>query len=494
MIMENRNTSCREIRFVIAVLVLLLITSVPAKVFATADYTPSAWAAAKTAIAETAGIMPANFGGRPFTADITRRDFCELLIEGCRLFAYPLPEAPSVHPFADTRDEIPEMAYALGLTSGTAAGVFSPDLPLTREMAVVMLGRLRLLLQPEIQLLDKRQAEDILQRYAEDGGKISGWAKTAMADAYFRGIIGGTAIGVLSPLNNVTREQAVLLTLNTLAYCDASRLNGAGEAECYLPAPSGIFIPQSYRQGEVSLVWGEVPAAAGYEVVVYSGNVPVYSTGTKETSLNLGTSSGREDIFGDGSKTVRGAIGVIPLDEAGRPSVFQLWREFTVVPAASRRETVPSRSLPRYKSAAEALPNMRKIEVQVWQLAAGEKKPAAITLSVHKDVAGDVMEIFAEIFAGEEKFPIKSCYGYSFRGASQHSNGMAIDINPDENYFIGRDGTVKAGKLWQPGVNPYSIRPDGDVVRAFRKYGWHWSPDMHWSSGADYMHFSLSGT
>lgn len=50
------------------------------------------------------------------------------------------------------------------------------------------------------------------------------------------------------------------------------------------------------------------------------------------------------------------------------------------------------------------------------------------------------------------------------------------------------------GTLWKPGQNPYSIVPDGDVVQVFNRYGWHWSPDMHWSNGADYMHFSLFGT
>lgn len=140
---------------------------------------------------------------------------------------------------------------------------------------------------------------------------------------------------------------------------------------------------------------------------------------------------------------------------------------------------------------------MEDIEVRVWQLSpSGTKQTATITLTVHKKVAEDVKKIFEEIYNGKEKFPIKYCIGYSNRekSTSQHNLGLAIDINPDENYFIGRDGVIKAGKFWKPGENPYSILPDGDVVRAFKKYGWHWSPEMNWSNGADYMHFSLSGT
>lgn len=477
-------------------LILVLGILLPSLAFASADYSPSAWATTRIKIANTAGLMPEDFGQRQFTENITRGDFCELLINSCRLFTYPLPEVPPTHPFTDTQDTIPEQAFALGLTSGTAAGIFSPDLPLTREMAVVMLGRLRLLFQSELKLVDKLQAEQILQKYATDGDKLSGWARIAMADAYSRGIIVGTAIGVLSPGNNVTREQAVLLTLNTLAYCDESRLNAAGTAECFLPAPSGIYITQSYRQGEVNLTWGEIPAASTYEVRVSKDGILAYSERTEKCNLDLRTGSQQEDIFGNDLKTVRAVLEVIPLDEAGRPSVFSLRREFTVSPNVSQRgSSITSRSLPRFSSAAEALPHMRSIDVQVWQLASGTKKTATITLTVHKDVVEDVKGIFADIYKGKEKFPIKYAYGYAYRsGTSQHSSGLAIDINPDENYFIGRDGTIKVGKLWKPGVNPYSILPDGDVVRAFNKYGWHWSPDRHWSSGDDYMHFSLSGT
>ena len=98
-------------------------------------------------------------------------------------------------------------------------------------------------------------------------------------------------------------------------------------------------------------------------------------------------------------------------------------------------------------------------------------------------------------YTRDRKIPIKSCVGYAYRsGRSEHNNGTAIDINPAENYFVDREGKIKAGTLWKPGQNPYSIVPDGDVVQAFNRYGWHWSPDMHWSNGADYMHFSLFGT
>lgn len=364
-----------------------------------------------------------------------------------------------------------------------------------------MLGKLHTLLEPNYDLMDEQQAGQILQKYANDSAKISDWAKRYMADAYSRGIIAGTGNGVLDPKGNLTREQGVILTLNLLAYCDSVLFRELGIKECILPAPSGMYISPYYTKEDVNLTWSKVPSATEYEVRIYSNGTLAYATRTKDNSLDLRTSSPNvsvkpEDIFGKDRQPVRAALEVIPLDKKGTPSVFTLKQEFTVLASDSqRRGSTVDRSKIRFSSEAEALAYMEDIEVQVWRIVNGTKKTATITLKVHQAVADDVKKIFEEIYNGKEQFPIKSCVGFSWRGGtSQHNLGLAIDINPEENYFIGRNGTIKAGKLWKPGENPYSIIPGGDVVRAFNKYGWHWSPDMNWSNGADYMHFSLSGT
>jgi hypothetical protein len=471
---------------------------------AEAEHHPSAWALKKIEIAHKAGLISDDFGKSQFTGSITRRDFSELLINSCRIFAYPLPQVSKTHPFTDTQDEDVERAYFLGLINGTAEGIFSPDLPLTREMAVVMLGKLRILFQSE-QLMDENEAEEIIQKYAKDGDKLASWAKRYMADAYFRGIIAGTGDGSLNPKDPITREQAVILVLNLLAYCDASRIREAGVEECVLPAPSGMYIQEYYQHGEVNLAWSEIPAASAYEVRIYGNGTLAYTERTEDHNLDFGTGSQNnnpikaDNVFGNVRQTIRGVIEVIPVDHKGKLSIFSLKREFIVLPKDKPRETAvgsrSEKSVTRYRNGEEAFPHMKNITVQVWQLSSGKKVTGSITFKVHPDVFEDVKKIFAEIYNGKEKFPIKSCTGYANRGGnSQHNFGLAIDINPEENYFISRNGTIKAGKLWKPGENPYSILPNGDVVKAFKKYGWHWSPDMHWSSGSDYMHFSLSGT
>jgi putative cell wall-binding protein len=148
-----------------------------------------------------------------------------------------------------------------------------------------------------------------------------------------------------------------------------------------------------------------------------------------------------------------------------------------------------------YQNAAEAEANMVNISIDVWQLnTSGKKYPAKRTLTVNKAIADMVQSVFNEIFAGQEKFPIYSVGGYAWRGdnTSEHNWGLAIDINPNENYMITSKGEIVAGTFWDPANNPYSIPENGDVVTAFHKYGFTWGGNA-WRSSNDYMHFSYLG-
>ena len=68
--------------------------------------------------------------------------------------------------------------------------------------------------------------------------------------------------------------------------------------------------------------------------------------------------------------------------------------------------------------------------------------------------------------------------------------GLAIDINPEENYQIRNDGTILCGRLYKPGKNPYSIPMDGEFAHIMNKYGF---TQGIFSSSRDYMHFSYFG-
>lgn len=148
-----------------------------------------------------------------------------------------------------------------------------------------------------------------------------------------------------------------------------------------------------------------------------------------------------------------------------------------------------------YTSSSAASKNMKTIKVKTWDInSKGKKYTRYHYLTVHKNIAGTVEQIFKEIYNGKEKFPIKDVGGYSWRGdtsSSEHCEGLAIDINYNENaQFSGDTGKPLTGSLYKPGKNPYSIPADGDVVNAFRKYGFSWG---NWFYNPDYMHFSYFG-
>lgn len=116
------------------------------------------------------------------------------------------------------------------------------------------------------------------------------------------------------------------------------------------------------------------------------------------------------------------------------------------------------------------------------------------SLTIHKALADDVVAIFQEISsAGFCAYDVGS---YSWRqmaasgNRSHHSYGVAIDINPNENYMV-KAGKVVAGSCWDPTNNQYSFGPNSAVVQAFQKRGWVWGGS--WKSSKDYMHFSYTG-
>ena len=78
---------------------------------------------------------------------------------------------------------------------------------------------------------------------------------------------------------------------------------------------------------------------------------------------------------------------------------------------------------------------------------------------------------------------------------SQHSYGLAVDVNPVQNPYVSSDGWVR-NRFARPYVDRsrdlIGMIHDGDlVVRSFAAIGWEWGG--RWSSGKDYMHFSLLG-
>ncbi|HEX8832813.1 MAG TPA: M15 family metallopeptidase [Abditibacteriaceae bacterium] len=128
---------------------------------------------------------------------------------------------------------------------------------------------------------------------------------------------------------------------------------------------------------------------------------------------------------------------------------------------------------------------------------------------VHRELAGEVQQIFAEIFAA--RFPIarmipvaayswsddasmadnnSSAFNYRLAvgksNLSQHAHGRAIDINPVQNPYIKGDMVLPPGAVYDPAVAG-TLVADGPVVAAFEARGWVWGG--RWTTLKDWHHF-----
>jgi hypothetical protein len=139
---------------------------------------------------------------------------------------------------------------------------------------------------------------------------------------------------------------------------------------------------------------------------------------------------------------------------------------------------------------------------------------------VHKDVADDVVNIFAELY--EIGYPIRQMRLVSDFNAddwasieadntsafncrpvtgkkkkwSKHAYGKAIDINPIENPYISKRGHIshKASLKYRKRIHKVNTPEDratllknDSATKIFKKYGWKWGGD--WYTIKDYQHF-----
>jgi hypothetical protein len=162
-----------------------------------------------------------------------------------------------------------------------------------------------------------------------------------------------------------------------------------------------------------------------------------------------------------------------------------------------------------------SLDDLRLLDVDHWDV---DRQVRRGEMVVHADHAGAMFEVFRELF--EAHFPIErmqliddfdgsddasmaanNTSGFNCRTVtagqawSQHAYGLAIDINPVQNPYVGAGGEVHppAGRAHVDRSQHVEgmIHPEGSVVRAFERAGWSWGGD--WRSFKDYHHFSATG-
>jgi hypothetical protein len=135
--------------------------------------------------------------------------------------------------------------------------------------------------------------------------------------------------------------------------------------------------------------------------------------------------------------------------------------------------------------------------------------PGLAPFQVCKILSASIEEALLDLIAAGE--PIEQVIGYRVgktRGKpdeqglrtafSNHSYGVAIDINPQHNglydhcIHYGPECRLIRGGKWQPHNQHFSLNPDGPVVSRFKQEGFRWGGEIP-GKQKDFMHFSPSG-
>jgi hypothetical protein len=185
----------------------------------------SSWATAELEKADDAGLIPDILKGADLTKPITREEFCELAILLYEKSTGKSPAAASPNPFTDTKNPKVLKAFALGITTGTSATVFSPQVLINREQCAAMLFRTI----KAIHSVGVYSVEGISD--FPDQKDISSYAVEAAKYMSNLGIVKGDANGNFMPkgitdaqtaagYGMATREAAILMSVRTYDQMD----------------------------------------------------------------------------------------------------------------------------------------------------------------------------------------------------------------------------------------------------------------------------------
>lgn len=451
----------------------------------------SEWAKAGYVTANNAGIVPISIVTNKMTDNITRQEFCEIVIK-----MYNMMKGGEIalgdFPFTDTDSLAVRQAYALGIIDGKTETEFYPNDLITRQEIAKILMR-------ALNAADKNAhvtAEELEKICSfEDFGETDDWAAADVAKSVKYEIINGVSKTQIAPKGYATREQAVTII---------SRAIDAFAEET-----------QYFQQPSIADVYSGMTISGDFTVkALYDGDAEQFAVIVKDEEYNA--------VCVNFSKT-----NDISVNTAG----WEYNKNYTITVAAELENGVTVFSEPTeiffgteqglydinasltdkynrvfpngipFENEQEAAYNMVSVEIPVWKLSqSGEKYSSKAYVTVNRNLADEVVKIFTEIYNDAEQFPIKDIGGFSWRevaagtgSRSQHSYGTCIDINYDENYYChASTGEAITGSFWKPYDNPFSITENGSVVRIFAKYGWKWGGNA-WTNYRDYMHFTYLG-
>lgn len=382
----------------------------------------------------------------------------------------------------------PYVSWAVhnGITNGLSETRFGPDTYVTRQQMARFIANVVTLTPNSLApLSDNPFTGDFT-----DEAKISSWARDAVDMLQYAGILTGYAAqdGTYSfkPQQIATRAEGCVV-LNSLS--EALRpLDSQQWAE-----PEKVSIvdaPDQLAQGSSILLRAEISP-------IFASNPTLIWTSSNPAAISI-TRSGIARWQGAGSSlitvtTCNGLQSSVRITAAAPQNLaYQGESYYSKCQRIFGQYVDEPRDV--YSTPAEAEAHMATVDVLVWDIGAGgQKVTRTYSLQVHQNIAATVRQIFAEIYALPSKPPIHSLGGYRWGHESEHTPGLAIDVNWEENYYCDPEGNALTGSFFDPARSEYSFPVGGEVEQIFAKYGF--TRGIYWRSGyKDYMHFSFFGT
>ncbi len=144
-----------------------------------------------------------------YQKDITRAEFCNIVVRYFEAMGGKMPKSTPEMPFIDTNDEYIATAYDLGIVNGISETEFSPDTKITREQMAVMMCNAN----DALDISEKTTSK--LDTY-DDCNDVSDWAWDSLDFLNSLDIIRGYSDKIIAPLDETTREQAVVIIMRAI--------------------------------------------------------------------------------------------------------------------------------------------------------------------------------------------------------------------------------------------------------------------------------------
>ena len=221
----------------------------------------SGWAVSDYQQANEAGLVSYSVVSNNLKDNITREEFCELIVNLYEKLTGEEMIEPQVSPFTDTNSMAVAQAYCYGMVSGTGDDTFTPDRLVTREEMAKMLVSTLTASEVSFNLSDGYEDAGVIDAFI-DSDEVSSWAKPAVITMLNYSLMNGVNDEMFQPLGSATREQAIS-SVNR-SYTTFS------DSDYMLDLPE-ITLPEDgaeIEEGDFTVEWTPVNGAQGYHVII----------------------------------------------------------------------------------------------------------------------------------------------------------------------------------------------------------------------------------